>query len=73
MRTSRAQSSSLAGAARGSRRVAASGEFRQGRGPVTGLAGRIGKYQQTGKLPNYALGIVVGVVVIAIVAFGYRT
>jgi NADH-quinone oxidoreductase subunit L len=44
-----------------------------GTGEVTDLAGRIGKYQQTGKLPNYALGIVVGVVVIAIVAFGYRT
>ncbi|HLB22829.1 MAG TPA: NADH-quinone oxidoreductase subunit L [Dehalococcoidia bacterium] len=44
-----------------------------GTGEVTDLAGRIGKYQQTGKMPNYALGIVVGVVVIAIVAFGYRT
>jgi NADH-quinone oxidoreductase subunit L len=44
-----------------------------GTGEVTDLAGRIGKYQQTGKLPNYALAIVVGVVVIAIVAFGYRT
>ena len=31
------------------------------------------KYQQTGKIPNYALGIVIGVVVITIVAFGYRT
>ena len=44
-----------------------------GTGEVTDLAARIGKYQQTGKMPNYALGIVVGVVVIAIVAFGYRT
>ena len=44
-----------------------------GTGEVTDLAGRLGKYTQTGKMPNYALGIVIGVVVIAIVAFGYRT
>jgi|CXWL01.1.fsa_nt_gi NADH-quinone oxidoreductase subunit L len=44
-----------------------------GTGEITDLGGRLGKYTQTGKMPNYALGIVVGVVVIAIVAFGYRT
>ncbi len=44
-----------------------------GTGQVTGFLGWLGKYQQTGNLPNYALGIVVGIVVIAAVAFGYRT
>jgi NADH-quinone oxidoreductase subunit L len=43
-----------------------------GTGELTGFAGWIGKYQQTGKLPNYALAVVIGVVVIAAVAFGYR-
>jgi NADH-quinone oxidoreductase subunit L len=43
-----------------------------GTGEVTDFAGWLGKYQQTGKLPNYALAVVVGVVVIAAVAFGYR-
>jgi NADH-quinone oxidoreductase subunit L len=45
----------------------------QGTGEATDYLGWLGKFQQTGKLPNYALGIVVGVVVIVIVAFGYRT
>ena len=44
-----------------------------GAGEITDLAGEIGKHQQTGKLPNYALAVVVGVVVLAAVAFGYRT
>ncbi len=43
-----------------------------GTGEVTSFIGWLGKFPQTGKLPNYALAIVVGVVVIAIVAFGYR-
>jgi NADH-quinone oxidoreductase subunit L len=43
-----------------------------GTGEVTDYAGFLGKHLQTGKLPNYALGIVIGVVVLAIVAFGYR-
>jgi hypothetical protein len=43
-----------------------------GAGEVTDYAGWLGKFPQTGKLPNYALAIVVGVVVIAAVAFGYR-
>lgn len=44
-----------------------------GTGEVTELAGKELKFYQTGKLPNYALAVVVGVIVIAIVAFGYRT
>jgi NADH-quinone oxidoreductase subunit L len=44
-----------------------------GTGEATNYLGFLGKFQQTGKLPNYALGIVIGVVVITIVAFGYRT
>jgi len=44
-----------------------------GTGEATGFMGWLGKHQQTGKVPNYALAIVVGIVVIAIVAFGYRT
>jgi len=43
-----------------------------GTGEATSFLGWLGKYTQTGKMPNYALAIVVGVVVIAIVAFGYR-
>jgi len=43
-----------------------------GTGETTWFLGWIGKYQQTGRIPNYALAIVVGVVVIAAVAFGYR-
>jgi NADH-quinone oxidoreductase subunit L len=45
----------------------------QGTGEATNYAGWLGKFQQTGKLPNYAAAIVIGVAVIAIVAFGYRT
>ncbi len=44
-----------------------------GTGEVTGYAAFLAKFSETGKIPNYALGIVIGVVVIAIVAFGYRT
>ncbi len=44
-----------------------------GAGEVAGLFGWLGKHQQTGKLPNYALAVVIGIVVIAAVAFGYRT
>jgi NADH-quinone oxidoreductase subunit L len=43
-----------------------------GAGEATGFAGWLGKFQQTGRVPNYALAIVVGIVVIAVVAFGYR-
>jgi NADH-quinone oxidoreductase subunit L len=43
-----------------------------GTGELTDFGGWIGKYQQTGKLPNYALAVVVGIIVIAAVAFGYR-
>ena len=43
-----------------------------GTGEATNFLGWLSKHQQTGKLPNYALGIVVGIVVIAAVAFGYR-
>jgi NADH-quinone oxidoreductase subunit L len=43
-----------------------------GTGELTGFAGWLGKHQQTGKLPNYALAVVVGIVVSAAVAFGYR-
>ena len=44
-----------------------------GTGEATNYLAFLAKYQQTGKIPNYALGIVIGVVVITIVAFGYRT
>jgi len=44
-----------------------------GTGEATDYLGFLAKYSQTGKIPNYALGIVIGIVVIAIVAFGYRT
>ena len=44
-----------------------------GTGDTTNYLGWAAKFQQTGKLPNYALAIVVGIVVITIVAFGYRT
>ncbi len=43
-----------------------------GTGEATSFLGWLGKYQQTGKLPNYAAAIVIGVVVVAAVAFGYR-
>jgi NADH-quinone oxidoreductase subunit L len=44
----------------------------QGTGEATSFLGWLGKYTQTGKMPNYAAAIVVGVVVVAAVAFGYR-
>ena len=44
-----------------------------GTGEATNYLAWLGKFSQTGKVPNYALGIVIGVVVITIVAFGYRT
>jgi NADH-quinone oxidoreductase subunit L len=44
----------------------------QGTGEATSFLGWMGKFLQTGKTPNYAAAIVVGVVVIAAVAFGYR-
>jgi NADH-quinone oxidoreductase subunit L len=43
-----------------------------GTGEVTDYAGDLGKRLQTGKLPNYALMMAIGVVVLAIVAFSYR-
>jgi len=43
-----------------------------GTGEAMSFFGWLGKFQQTGKLPNYALAIVIGIAVIAIVAFGYR-
>jgi NADH-quinone oxidoreductase subunit L len=43
-----------------------------GAGDATYFAGWLGKFQQTGRLPNYALAVVVGIVIIAAVAFGYR-
>ncbi len=44
-----------------------------GTGETAWYLGWLGKFPQTGKIPNYALAIVVGVIVIAAVAFGYRT
>ena len=44
-----------------------------GTGEATGFLGWSGKFLQTGRLPNYALVLVVGVTVIVAVAFGYRT
>jgi NADH-quinone oxidoreductase subunit L len=44
-----------------------------GTGEVASFLGWLGKFQQTGKIPNYVLLIITGVVVIAAVAFGYRT
>ena len=43
-----------------------------GSGHLTRIGGWVLKFQQTGKLPNYALGIIVGVVALAIVAFVAR-
>ena len=44
----------------------------QGTGEATSYLGWVAKFQQTGKIPNYAAAIVIGVVVVAAVAFGYR-
>jgi NADH-quinone oxidoreductase subunit L len=43
-----------------------------GSGEATGFFGWLLKFQQTGKVPNYALGIVIGIIVIAVIAFAYR-
>jgi NADH-quinone oxidoreductase subunit L len=43
-----------------------------GPGEVTDGAGWLLKFQQTGRLPNYALAMVVGVVVLAIAGFSLR-
>ena len=39
---------------------------------ATRYAGYLMKFQQTGKLPNYALGMVIGVVTLALVAFSLK-
>jgi NADH-quinone oxidoreductase subunit L len=39
---------------------------------ATGFAAYLMKFQQTGKLPNYALAIVIGVVALALVAFSLK-
>jgi NADH-quinone oxidoreductase subunit L len=39
---------------------------------ATGFMGYLLKFQQTGKLPNYALGIIVGVVALTVVAFALK-
>ncbi len=43
-----------------------------GAADTTGLFGFILKYQQTGRLPNYALAMTLGIVVFAVVAFAVR-
>jgi NADH-quinone oxidoreductase subunit L len=43
-----------------------------GPGYGTRFAGYLLKFQQTGRLPNYALGIIVGVVALTIVAFSLK-
>jgi len=44
-----------------------------GPGEVTGLLSYMTKFQQTGKLPNYALAMVIGIVALALVAFSLKT
>ncbi len=44
-----------------------------GAAAATGFMGYLLKFQQTGRLPNYALAIVVGVVALALVAFSLKT
>jgi NADH-quinone oxidoreductase subunit L len=39
---------------------------------TTGFASYLAKFQQTGKLPNYALAMVIGVVALAFVAFSLK-
>ncbi len=39
---------------------------------ATGFAAYLMKFQQTGKLPNYALAMVIGVVALAVVAFSLK-
>jgi len=43
-----------------------------GAGQATGFLGFVLKFQQTGKIPNYALAMVIGVTVIAIVGFSVK-
>ena len=40
---------------------------------TTGFIGYLLKFQQTGRLPNYALAIIIGVVALALVAFSLKT
>jgi NADH-quinone oxidoreductase subunit L len=44
-----------------------------GTAETTGLVSYLLKFQQTGKLPNYALAIIIGVVTLALVAFSLKT
>jgi NADH-quinone oxidoreductase subunit L len=44
-----------------------------GSGETTNFLSHMAKFQQTGKLPNYALAIVIGVVALAAVAFSLKT
>jgi len=39
---------------------------------ATRFAGYLMKFQQTGRLPNYALGMVIGIVTLALVAFSLK-
>ncbi|MCH7579570.1 MAG: hypothetical protein IIB22_04950 [Chloroflexi bacterium] len=39
---------------------------------TTGFAAYLMKFQQTGKLPNYALAMVIGIVALAVVAFSLK-
>ena len=43
-----------------------------GSGQIASAVGWLLKYQQTGKLPNYALAMILGVAVIAIVGFSVK-
>ena len=43
-----------------------------GSAATTAFMGYLLKFQQTGKLPNYALAIVIGVVALALVAFSLK-
>jgi NADH-quinone oxidoreductase subunit L len=43
-----------------------------GPGEATNGLAFMAKFQQTGKLPNYALAMVIGVVAMALVAFGLK-
>jgi NADH-quinone oxidoreductase subunit L len=43
-----------------------------GTAETTRLTGYLLKFQQTGRMPNYALAIIVGVIALALIAFGVR-
>jgi NADH-quinone oxidoreductase subunit L len=43
-----------------------------GPGHVTGFSGWVLKYTQTGKLPNYALAMAIGVAVLVVVGFSVK-